>query len=110
MDRPTFDELKDLAHCDPEGFERLRAELIDDCIRRSPERNHRRLRGHQFVIDARRRLAGSPMKALLEIQGMMYESILGLQQVLLVDPAPGETSRPARTRILPFRKFQSSGE
>lgn len=29
MDMPTFDELRDLARRDPEGFERLRSELIE---------------------------------------------------------------------------------
>ena len=32
MGMPTFDELKDLAQRDPEGFESLRTELIEDCI------------------------------------------------------------------------------
>lgn len=110
MDMPTFDELKDLAERDPDSFELLRAELIDDCIRHSPEHNQRRLRGRQFVIEARRRVAGSPMKALLDIQGMMHDSVLGLQQVLLVEPKPVDTTGPSRTRILPFRRLQSSGD
>lgn len=96
MDMPTFDELKDLARRDPEGFEVLRTNLIDDFINHSPERNRRRLRGRQFVIDARRQVAGTPMKALLDIQTMMYDSLLGLRQSLQGQqcaPSPqGQTS------------------
>lgn len=104
MDMPTFDELRDLVQRDPEGFEKLRAELIEDCIRRSSECNQRRLRGLQFVIESRRRVAGSPTKALLDIQAMMYDSLLGLQQALLGHQAPSEPPVPTNARILPFRR------
>ncbi|WP_152208175.1 DUF3135 domain-containing protein [Marinobacter changyiensis] len=60
MDIPAFNELRDLARRDPKGFEILRAELIEDCIRRSSGCNQHRLRGLEFVIEARRRGAGSP--------------------------------------------------
>lgn len=103
MDMPTFDELKDLAQRDPEGFERLRAELIEDCIRRSSECNQRRLRGLQFVIEARRRVARNPMKALLDIQGMMYDSLIGLQQALLDQQGRYVSPLPKNARVLHFR-------
>ncbi len=105
---PTFDELRELAQRDPEGFERLRAALIEDCIRRSSVCNQRRLRGLQFVIEARRQVAGSPMKALLDIQAMMYDSLLGLQQVLLFQKRPSEPPAPTSARVLHFRRSQSS--
>lgn len=104
MDVPTFDELRDLLQRDPEGFESLRAKLIDDCIRGSPRRNQRRLRGLQFVIDARRRVAGSPMKVLLDIQTMMYDSLITLRQALLDAPGVPEPSAPTSARILNFRR------
>lgn len=104
MDMPTFNELRDLAEHDPEGFEALRAELIDDCIRHSSARNHRRLRGLQFVIDARRKMAGNPMKALMEIQAMMHESFLGLKRVLLFQQDPRVSSAPTSGQVLYFEK------
>ncbi|MEP1214882.1 MAG: DUF3135 domain-containing protein [Marinobacter sp.] len=108
MDMPTFDELKDLARRDPEGFERLRAELIEDCIRRCSECNQRRLRGLQFVIEARRRVARSPMKALLDIQGMMYDSLIGLQQALLAQKPSCASPLPKNAKVLHFRPPASS--
>ncbi|MDK8463041.1 DUF3135 domain-containing protein [Marinobacter sp. SS13-12] len=110
MNMPTFDELKDLAQRDPQGFELLRAELIDDCIERRRACNQRRLRGCQFMVEGRRRVARSPMKALLDIQGMMYDSALRLKRVLLVKPDSSEMSGPARARILPFRRCLPSGD
>lgn len=116
MDMPTFDELRDLAQRDPEGFESLRAELIEDCIRRSSGRNQRRLRGLQFVIEARRRVASNPMKALLDIQAMMHDSFLSLQQALSVQQrpstpsTPSEPSVPTGARVLKFRPSLSSVE
>ncbi|MDK8465378.1 DUF3135 domain-containing protein [Marinobacter sp. SS13-12] len=108
MDMPTFDELKELAQRDPEGFERLRAELIEDCIRRSSECNQRRLRGLQFVIEARRRVARNPMKALLDIQGMMYDSLISLQQALLDQQGRCASPLPKNARVLHFRPPVSS--
>ena len=108
MDVPPFDELKDLHQRDPEGFESLRGKLIDDCIRRSRTCNQRRLRGLQFVIDARRRVAGSPMRALMNIQAMMYDSFLALQKALLNRPCIPEPSTPTSARVLQFRRSRSS--
>ncbi len=117
MDMPTFDELKDLAKRDPEGFERLRTELIEDCIRRSSARNQRRLKGLQFVIEARRLVADNPMKALLDIQAMMHDSFLRLQQALLAEQQrtsqsskPSEPKVPTGGRILQFRRSLSTAD
>ncbi|WP_152205006.1 DUF3135 domain-containing protein [Marinobacter changyiensis] len=108
MNMPTFDELRELAQRDPEGFEILRAELIEDCIRQSSGRNRRRLRGLQFVIEARRRIASTPMRALLDIQAMMFDSLLGLQRTLLSQQRPTEPPAPTRVRVLHFRRSRSS--
>lgn len=114
MDMPTFDELKDLAKRDPEGFERLRTELIEDCICRSSARNQRRLKGLQFVIEARRLVADNPMKALLDIQAMMHDSFLRLQQALLAGQQrtsqPKEPKEPTGGRILQFRRSFSTAD
>ena len=104
MDMPTFDELRELAQRDPVGFEALRAELIEDFIQRSPEASQRRLRGLQFVIDARRRTAGSPLKAMMLIQTMMYDSLYSLQQALLFQPGSAVPSTGVSSKVLQFRR------
>lgn len=104
MDKPTFDELKELAQQDPEGFEKLRSELIEDCINQSSERNQSRLRGLQFVIEARRLVADNPMKALLDIQAMMHDSFLRLQQALDPQNKASVSSFPTGAQVLRFRR------
>ncbi|WP_423227008.1 DUF3135 domain-containing protein [Marinobacter halodurans] len=99
-----------MAQCDPAGFETLRADLIEDCIRHSSKRNQRRLRGLQFVIEARRRVARSPMAAVLEIQAMMYESLFGLHQALMGGSRTGNSPALTRARVLPFRRHPSPGD
>ena len=110
MTMPTFDELRELAQRDPEGFEILRAELIEARIRSISGCNQHRLRGLQFVIDAQRRLAGCPMKALLIIQAMMYDSFLELQQTLLAQQPRSGRSAPTSAKILNFRRPLSSAK
>ena len=107
---PTFDELRDLAQRDSQGFESLRAELIEDCIHRSSKHNQRRLRGLQFEINARRRAAGNPMKALLIVQDMMHDSFISLRQALLTQPPPSEPPAPTGRKVLHFRRPSSSAE
>ena len=104
MDIPAFDELKELARHDPESFERLRQELIDDCISRRPENNQRRLRARQFVIEKRRQLAGNSTKALLVIQAMMYDSAISLQQALADYQSPPVSAVPTNANVLPFQR------
>lgn len=102
MDMPTFDELKDLAQRDPEGFECLRLELIERCISTSSSRNQQRLKGLQFVIEAKRLVADNPMKALLEIQAMMHESVLSLQQALRAPKGDSESLGQTAAKVLQF--------
>lgn len=71
MNKPTFDELRDLAQRDPDAFELLRTDLIEDCIRSCSEINQQRLQGLKFVVETRQTLASSPMKALLDRQAMI---------------------------------------
>ena len=108
MEMPTFDELRDLAQRDSQGFESLRAELIEDCIHRSSKHSQRRLRGLQFEIEARRRAAGNPMKALLVIQGMMHDSFISLRQALLTQPPRSEPPAPTGGKVLNFQRAPAS--
>lgn len=82
MDKPPFEELRQLAEDNPAEFEELRSELIEDLIQSSSHSQQRRLRGLQFVIDSKRDLAGNPIKAMIEIQSMMHDSLAELNQAL----------------------------
>ncbi|MDD5240792.1 MAG: DUF3135 domain-containing protein [Sulfuricella sp.] len=77
-----FNELADLARTDPDGFTRRRLALIQGAIANAPEKNHVRLERLQFRIDAKRRLARTPMKACLQISSMMWDSFSDLRETL----------------------------
>jgi hypothetical protein len=79
---PSQKELAQLARDDPQAFEALRAELIENAIQRAPERLQLRLRQLQFRIDGIRRLARTPLGALLKMQALMWDSFLRMNEAL----------------------------
>lgn len=79
---PSFDHLKKLYDCEPEAFEELRAELVQNCIDSAPKDRRHRLQGLQFHIDARRSMAKTPMDSCITISKMMHEKFWGLHDSL----------------------------
>ena len=79
---PSREVLAQLASENPQAFEALRSELIENCISSAPERIQPRLRGIQFRVDCIRRLSRTPLSALIKIQAMMWESFLRMDQEL----------------------------
>ncbi len=79
---PSQEILAKLASDNPQAFEALRNELIENCISSAPERIQPRLRGIQFRVDCIRRLSHTPLSALIKIQTMMWESFLRMDQEL----------------------------
>ncbi|MGB1238305.1 MAG: DUF3135 domain-containing protein [Pseudomonadales bacterium] len=71
---PSFDNLLDLHRKDPEAFEAMRHQVLDDYIHSIPNPRRRRIEGLQFKIDARRKLADTPMEACIEMSNMMHET------------------------------------
>ncbi len=72
-----FDSLMQIAKNDPDAFELLRKQMIDEVINEAPEDNRRRLTGLQWRVDQERRLAKTPMGACIRISDMMWESVAG---------------------------------
>jgi hypothetical protein len=79
---PGFETLRYLAEHEPEALERLRRRLIEQLIANAPPHARRRLRGLQFQIDARCKLARNPVAACVVVSGMMHETLGHLQQAL----------------------------
>lgn len=73
-----FDHWMQLAQRDPEAFERLRAELIEEVIASSGV-HQARLRGLQWLIDQERRRSRTPMKSCLRLSSMMWDSLLAMR-------------------------------
>ena len=101
-DLPGFEKLMALAKTDPEKFERLRHRYTRELIRKVPPHLQPRLRGLQFEIDNRRRLAKNPLAACICISKMMHAAFQQLNDEL--NHTPGGRAVKQEARIVPFRK------
>lgn len=102
VELPGFDTLRYLAEHDPNRLELLRNALTEMLIARSPEESRHRLRGLQFQINARVKLAPNPIAACVAVSAMMHDTLDQLQRTLCDGPdEPHAHYRSAR--ILPFR-------
>ncbi len=93
---PGFETLRQLAETDPERLEQLRHRLTERLIANAPERSQRRLRGLQFQIEARLRLAPNPVAACIAVSGMMHETLEHLHHALTDWPRPQPPPRAAK--------------
>ena len=96
MKLPSHDVLAQLARDDPQAFDALRHELIENRINRAPERLQHRLRVLQFRVDGIRRLAGSPLGATLKIQALMWSYFLQMNDNLQGLVRLSDTHTPLR--------------
>jgi hypothetical protein len=98
-----------LAQQDPEAFETMRAELLQDFIQNSPANIQKKLECMQWKIEHIRRRANTPAEALAEISSMMWQSTqqLGVKQQNLLDICTGQeaetTPSHESAQILPFK-------
>ena len=72
-----FRQWAEMAQNDPELFEKLRREAIDEVIDNAHESHRQRLRCLQWRIDQERRRSNSPLGACVRISRMMWESVAG---------------------------------
>ena len=70
-----FDRWMRLAKSEPQRFEELRRQLIEEQINSSSASRQQRLRGLQFYIDAKRRMSGSAMGSCIELSSMMFDHL-----------------------------------
>lgn len=99
---PSFDTLRYLAEHDPARLEHLRRALTERLIARAPERAQLRLRGLQFEIEARVRLAPNPVAACVTLSSMMHNTFHELARALN-EWQEGDTPPPFKdAKILPF--------
>lgn len=102
VELPGFDTLRYLAEHDPERLERLRCTLTEMLIARSPEESRQRLRGLQFQINARIRLAPNPVAACVAVSAMMHDTLDQLQRTLCEGPDE-ESPAHLQAKIIPFQ-------
>ncbi len=79
---PSFDTLLRMAQENPYQLEQLRNQLANTTINSAPEPLRQRLRGLQFQIDSKCKLAKTPLSACITISNMMHQSLDDLRQIL----------------------------
>ncbi len=103
---PGFETLRQWAETDPERLEQLRHSLTEQLIANAPERSQRRLRGLQFQIETRLRLAPNPVAACIAVSGMMHEALEHLHHALTDWPRPQPEPKPAKILAFPAERHQ----
>lgn len=107
-----FDDWARLAEHDPHGFERRRAEVIEEFIAQAPADKRHRLRCLQWRIDKIRETSSNPVAACMRISQLMWESVTGPRGLLpaLESFRAGRALPQAsavRARVVPFRRSGS---
>ena len=100
-----FDAWMNLARNDPEKFEALRTQAIDELIEAASEERKIHLRRLQWRVDRVRERSGTPMAATLAISKMMWESFYELRdhyQSLLGHRAGSASPKVRSAKILSF--------
>jgi len=108
-----FDRWSKIARTDPETFEAMRTEIINDCIDNAPLDRQQRLRGLQWQIDCLRAQSSNPLSACIKISQMMWDTLQQLGDVSrnLASPEPGSeqggrANKPAEATILSFTSIK----
>ena len=99
---PDHETLSLLARENPEAFENLRQQLVDELIGRAPDLLKRRLLGLQFRIDVVRRRSKNPLGATVKIYHMMWDSFLNLHNELTTFHDPVRVTQ-GNAQVLNFR-------
>ncbi|MFA7281243.1 MAG: DUF3135 domain-containing protein [Sterolibacterium sp.] len=75
---PSHEELSRLAHDDPQAYETLRREFVENFIENAPDKYRKRLRGIQFRVDHERQLSHTALGSTVRVYKMMWDSFLCL--------------------------------
>ncbi len=83
---------------DPQAFETERRRLIESFIANAPEEKRQRLEGLQWRVELERKRAKSPYAAIVSLQRMMWDSVLGENGLLeALQVATGSRARKTKT-------------
>ncbi|MCP3868132.1 MAG: DUF3135 domain-containing protein [Gammaproteobacteria bacterium] len=76
-DALDFNRWSEMSKADPDLFEKMRLEAIEQAIAEASPENRERLRCLQWRIEQERRSSDSPMGACIRIYRMMWERVGG---------------------------------
>ena len=106
-----FDHWANVAKQDPEQFEQMRLELIDELMEQVPESYKPRIQGLQWQIDQIRNQADNPMAACLSISQKMWDKVYGEKGLLVALQEPEKILQSLNDNdadnIVPIKKYKS---
>lgn len=85
-----FDYWSRIAQHEPERFEAMRQQMINDLIAQAPSHLKPRMTGLQWHLDQIRNQAANPMAACLQISQKMWANVLGENGLLKALKEPKE--------------------
>jgi len=107
-----FDLWSQMARQDPEKFEIMRQQLINDLIEQAPSHFKQRMIGLQWQVDQVRKQANNPMAACLQISQKMWNNVLGDKGLLnaLQEPKTllNTLKKEHTAKILSFERYKSN--
>jgi len=107
-----FDQWASIAKQDPEKFELMRQQLINELLDQTPDHLKQRMVALQWQIDHIRNQADSPMDACLSISQKMMDSILGENGLLNALNEPEKVHQSIKnsdiSNVVSIKKYQSS--
>lgn len=107
-----FDRWSKMAQQDPEKFEAMRQQLINDVIEQAPLHLKQRMAGLQWQVDQIRKQANNPMAACLQISQKMWGNVLGEKGLLNALQEPKKLLSALKKehvgKVLSFERYKSS--
>ncbi|HQV88859.1 MAG: DUF3135 domain-containing protein [Nitrosomonas sp.] len=107
-----FEEWSKIAQQDPEKFEAMRRQLLNNLIEQSPAHLKQRMIGLQWQVDQIRNQADNPMAACLQISQKMWNHVLGENGLLntLREPKTilNALNNAQTATVLSFEKYKAS--
>lgn len=106
-----FNEWLRLAQQDPEAFESIRLDMIDEVIQAAPEEQRVKLRCLQWRIDQERRRSRTPLGACIRLSHLMWDRVMGENGLLdhiarlhgvLESPPEEKLSSPCSAKVIPL--------
>lgn len=101
-----FDQWSKIAQTEPEKFEAMRQQMIDDLIAQAPDHLKPRMAGLQWQVDQIRNQAGHPMAACLQISQKMWAHVLSENGLLNILKQPRKILNAMNdlptAKVLPF--------
>ncbi|PXW88923.1 uncharacterized protein DUF3135 [Nitrosomonas sp. Nm84] len=105
-----FDVWSQMAQQDPEKFEAMRQQLINDLIAQAPLHLKQRMTGLQWQVDQVRKQASNPMAACLQISQRMWDNVVGEKGLLNALQEPQEILNAIKNeptgKILSFDRYK----